>query len=151
MSKLSQVNIMVYGECGMLRTSSHTLATERGRYSRQKVQICDRTCNVCGILEDETHFLIYCSLYKREREVLFSNVLKFNLGFSDMSDENKFVFLLGNTQQVLTWVGKFIYKSIKIRSEELLLTERWPYYHAQGMLLLWHSLRCIYSPVCSYI
>ena len=104
-----------------LRTSSHTLAIERGRYARPKVQICDRTCNVCGILEDETHFLIHCSLYKREREVLFSNVLIIHTGFSDMSDENKFVFLLENTdQQVLTWVGKFIYKSFKIRAEELL-------------------------------
>ena len=38
-----------------------------------------------------------------------------------MTDENKFVFLLENTdQQVLTWVGKFIYKSFKIRAEELL-------------------------------
>ena len=55
-----------------LRTNSHTLAIERGRYSRPKVQICDRTCNVCGIWEDETHFLIHYSLYKREREVLFS-------------------------------------------------------------------------------
>ena len=104
-----------------LRTSSHTLAIELGRYARPKVQICDRTCNVCGILEDEAHFLIRCSLYKREREVLFSNVLKIHPGFSDMSDENKFVFLLENTdQQVLTWVGKFIYKSFKIRAEELL-------------------------------
>ena len=104
-----------------LRISSHTLAIERGRYARPKVQICDRTCNVCGILEDEAHFLIRCSLYKREREVLFSNVLKIHPGFSDMSDENKFVFLLENTdQQVLTWVGKFIYKSFKTRAEELL-------------------------------
>ena len=102
-----------------LRTSSHALAIEHGRYSRPKVQICDRTCNVCGILENETHFLTHCSLYKREWEVLFSNVPKFHPGFSDMYDENKFVFLLGNTeQQALTWVGKFIYKSFKIRDEE---------------------------------
>ena len=67
-----------------LRTSPHTLAIEHGRYSRPKVQICDRTCNVCGILEDETHFLILCSPYKREREVLFSNVLEFHPGFSDV-------------------------------------------------------------------
>ena len=93
-----------------LRTSSHTLAIERGRYTRPKVQICHRTCNVCEILEDETHFLIHCSLYKREREVLFSNVLKIHPGFSDMSDENKFVFLLESTdQQVLTLgVNSFI-------------------------------------------
>ena len=72
-------------------------------------------------VEDETHFLIHCSLYKREREVLFSNVLKFHTGFSYLSEENKFVFLLGNTdQQVLTWVGKFIYELFKVRSEELL-------------------------------
>ena len=53
------------------RTSSHTLAIERGRHSRPKVHISDRTCNICGVLEDETHFLIHCSLYRREREALF--------------------------------------------------------------------------------
>ena len=104
-----------------LRTSSHTLAIERGRYSKPKVQIYDRTCNVCGILEDETHFRIYNSPYKRKREIVFFNVLKIHLRFFDISDENKFVFLLGNTdQQVLTWVSEFIYKSFKIRAEELL-------------------------------
>ena len=98
-----------------LRTSSHTLAIKRGRYARPKVQICDRTCNVCGILEDEIHFLIDCSLYKREREVLFSNVLKKPSWISDMSDENKLVFLLENTdQQGLTWVGKFILNHSKL-------------------------------------
>ena len=107
-----------------LRTSSHTLAIERGRHSRQKVHISDRTCNICGILEDETNFLIHCSLYRREREALFSNILKFHPGFSEMSDENKFVFLLGNTdRQILTWVGKFIYKSFKTRAGELLYSE----------------------------
>ena len=67
-----------------LRTSSHTLAIERGRHSRPKVHISDRTCNICGVLEDETHFLIHCSLYRRERETLFSIILKFHHGFSEM-------------------------------------------------------------------
>ena len=104
-----------------LRTSSHTLAVERGRHSRPKVNISDRTCNIFGVLEDETHFLIHCSLYRRDREVLFSNILKFHPGFSEMSDENKFVFFHGNIdQQILTWVGKFIYISFKTRAGELL-------------------------------
>ena len=34
----------------------------------------------------ETHVLFHCPLHKREWEVLFSNALKFNPGFSDMSD-----------------------------------------------------------------
>ena len=88
-----------------LRTSSHTLAIERGRQShwRPKVHISDQTCNICGALEDETHFLIHCSLYRREREVIFSNILKFHPGFSELSDENKLVFLLWNTdRQILT-------------------------------------------------
>ena len=56
----------------------------------------------------------HCSLYRWEREVLFSNILKFHPGFSEMTDENKFVFLLGNTdREIFTWVGKFTYKSFK--------------------------------------
>ena len=53
-----------------LRTSSHTLAIERG-ISRPKLHINDRTCNICGTVEDEIHFLIHCPLYKHESDATF--------------------------------------------------------------------------------
>ena len=54
-----------------LRTSSHTLAIERGRYTRPKLHINDRTCNICGTVEDEIHFLVHCPLYTRKERHLF--------------------------------------------------------------------------------
>ena len=120
-----------------LRTSSRTLEIERGRHSRPKVLLSDRTCNICGVLEDETHFLIHCSLYRREREVLLSNIVKFHHGFSEMSDENKFVFLLGNTnRQILTWVNSSTNRGLGNcynQSGNLITTPNW------WMLASWYS------------
>ena len=103
-----------------LRTSSHTLAIERGRYARPKLHINDRTCNICGTVEDEIHLLIHCPLYNHERDATFSNITRTHPEFHDLSDENKFIFLLENTdQQIITWTGKLIYKSFQIRAEKM--------------------------------
>ena len=54
-----------------LRTSSHTLEIEVGRYNRPKVDRELRTCKLCksGLVEDERHFLLNCSYFKEEREL----------------------------------------------------------------------------------
>ena len=103
-----------------LRTSSHTLAIEYGRYTRPKTKIEDRKCSSCHILEDERHFLIECNINQAERENLFSKLTHIAPNFIHMTDEEKLIFLMCNKdQQILTWVGKFIYKSFKYRAEYL--------------------------------
>ena len=57
-----------------LRTISHTLAIEYGRYTRPKTKIEDRKCSSCHILEDERHFLIECNINQADRENLFSKL-----------------------------------------------------------------------------
>ena len=58
-----------------LRTSSHTLAIEYGRYTRPKTKLEDRYCLVCPhALEDEKHFLVKCIINKAERDILFSKL-----------------------------------------------------------------------------
>ena len=59
-----------------LRTSSRTLAIERGRYARPKLHINDHPCNICGTMEDEIHFLIHCLLYKHKWGAPFSNITR---------------------------------------------------------------------------
>ena len=77
---------------------------------------------LCGTVEDEIHFLIHCPLYKHERDATFSNITRTHPEFQDLSDENKFIFLLENTdQQIITWTGKLIYKSFQIRAEKMFL------------------------------
>ena len=47
-----------------LRMSSHRLEVEMGRWKRPvKVAYGERKCRVCGVLEDEFHFLIECPIY----------------------------------------------------------------------------------------
>ena len=41
-----------------LRTSSHTLEIERGRYTIPRTPAADRLCCVCKVVEDEEHFLV---------------------------------------------------------------------------------------------
>ena len=104
-----------------LRTSSHILAIEYGRYTRPKTKLENRYCLFCPhILEDEKHFLVECIVNKIERDILFSKVEHLFQTFSYLDKEEKFIFLLNSKdQQVLTWVGKFIYNSFKTRNEKL--------------------------------
>ena len=52
-----------------LRISAHPLAIETGRYSRPKTHECERVCELCksGMVENERHLLISCTLYQHER------------------------------------------------------------------------------------
>ena len=45
-----------------LRTSSHFLEIERGRYVNKNVS--DRLCTMCDSVEDEFHLVMICPLYK---------------------------------------------------------------------------------------
>ena len=51
------------------RLSNHKLEIELGRHKRKPVN--ERLCNMCNVIEDETHFLINCSKHDTERIPLF--------------------------------------------------------------------------------
>ena len=53
-----------------LRTSTHNLAIETGRYARPAVLSCERKCKMCALdeVEDEVHFLIRCASMRRTGE-----------------------------------------------------------------------------------
>jgi hypothetical protein len=55
------------------RISSHNLRIETGRYTRPKVKVDQRVCIYCNSneTEDELHFLIRCSLFSKERDLLY--------------------------------------------------------------------------------
>ena len=57
-----------------LRTSSHVLEIERGRYTVPKTAVYDRLCKTCYQIEDEEHFLINCKIYDSLRRELYSEV-----------------------------------------------------------------------------
>ena len=98
------------------RSSSHVLEIERGRHTKPKTLLEKRTCSLCGILEDEYHFLIICDIYNSEREELFLKITQTGCHFVTLSNNDKFVFMLTvNSCQISTWVGKFIFDAMKKR------------------------------------
>ena len=53
-----------------LRMSSHRLEVEMGRWVRPvRVPYDERKCRVCGLLEDEFHFLLECPVYRNLRNM----------------------------------------------------------------------------------
>ena len=48
--------------------SNHQLMIEKGRYVRPKINREQRFCYCRGEIVDETHFVINCPVYNRERE-----------------------------------------------------------------------------------
>ena len=60
-----------------IRLSSHSFMIERGRWARQKIEVKDRKCTLCDVVEDEYHCLIECPRFCKERKgCLPENLLK---------------------------------------------------------------------------
>ena len=103
-----------------LRSSSHTPAIESGRHSRPKVNVHERLCHVCQCVEDEIHFMLDCQINNDERAHFFTKVTRAYPEFESLSNIEKCDFVLSNQDnQLMTWAGKFIYKSFARRSEIL--------------------------------
>ena len=111
------------GAITRLRASSHILAIERGRYTRPKTPVSERLCDTCRELEDEQHFVMYCTDNNTIRQELFSKITNVDPTFTSLDNEAKFIYLFNNNDaQILTWFGKFLDKSFKIRSERAVIT-----------------------------
>ena len=57
-----------------LRLSSHNLEIERGRHTKPVTPVIERLCIVCGVIDDELHFVTSCKKHTTERERLYSYV-----------------------------------------------------------------------------
>ena len=75
-----------------LRTSSHTLEIERGRYTVPRTLICDRLCINCNDVEDEIYFLVHCKLYEESKNIFHQKVARRNSDFVDFTDHEKYFF-----------------------------------------------------------
>ena len=95
-----------------LRTSSHTLEIELGRYTIPRTPVTDRLCCVCKVMEDEEHFLVSCEQYAEFRDDFFKKVAyRFN-SFTPLSDHEKYIFLMKTDDPyIVAWLGKHIAQS----------------------------------------
>ena len=103
------------------RTSSHNLEVERGRHTNPVTPLERRLCLMCQEIEDEIHFTTCCQMYKTERLDLYTKVRKKFSNFCTLNDSEKFIFLMqSNDAYVITWMAKFVYRSMSKRSDILL-------------------------------
>ena len=95
-----------------LRTSSHDLAIETGRHHKPKINVEDRLCRICNVLEDEFHFVTKCKLFCFNRNQLYDKIRSIYPAFEDLEDNARFIFLMTNNNDAINiWFGKYVYAS----------------------------------------
>lgn len=103
-----------------LRSNSHTLGIERGRYTKPKTPVEQRLCPVCRLVDTEKHFMLQCSINQTERIELFRKIKTSNPEFFNLSIHSQFTSLMSSkNEQILNWIGKFIYRSFIKRDHVL--------------------------------
>jgi hypothetical protein len=101
-----------------LRTSSHKLAIETGRYNN--IPVDQRLCTMCegNEVEDEIHFITQCHKYHQQREVLFEIIERSNKNFASLNNSNKFIWLLSNEEVSLNiQLAKFVTECFDVRQQ----------------------------------
>ena len=77
------------------RCSAHGLKIETGRYTvPTPTPVEEKQCDLCGVLEDEQHFLINCPLLSRQK--LFHHCSGSLPSFVHKSDSDKFIFIMSS-------------------------------------------------------
>ena len=93
--------------------SDHWLHIETGRY--KTIPRPQRLCNICNVLEDEEHFLLYCDKYKDFRISLFNKIKdKFDNQFLSLSPLEKIILLLDPKKELLSDIGAFLQQSLAL-------------------------------------
>ena len=49
-------------------SSSHSFLIERGRWAKNRIEVKDRKCTFCDVVEDEYHCLVECPRFRNERK-----------------------------------------------------------------------------------
>jgi len=96
-----------------LRLRSHNLAIEVGRHSNIPRE--RRLCIYCDSdqVEDEIHFLLFCSFYDELRRPLIPII-------KDDNTHDAFVKLLNSTAPNIGIVAKFVFQAFTKRSNAIL-------------------------------
>ena len=73
------------------------LKIETGRYEKKPIN--ERCCFMCNNeIEDEKHVITLCPLYADLRNILYSEAVKHNDQFYNLSIDEKFIFLFRNEE-----------------------------------------------------
>ena len=105
-----------------LRTGSHHLHIETGRWTRPVTPVDQRTCSVCTPvssgpgsqthIDDEYHFLMSCPKFKNVREIAFQDVSLVSPEFANLSEKQQFCALLCPTQPKIAKITNQLVKQM---------------------------------------
>ena len=74
-------------------------------------------------MEDEQHFIMECARHEIDRNVLFNKVSANYPDFNNKNVNDKFVFLLNNTDaNIQNLVAKYVYEAFKTKAQVALLS-----------------------------
>ena len=111
-SYLDSINIEKFRiSLSKLRLSSHRLEVEVGRWVKPRaIALNNRKCKLCGVLEDEFHFVLECTLYIELRKTYISKY------FWRRPNMYKFIELLQTDSKIKTKrLSMYIEKAFRIR------------------------------------
>ena len=101
-----------------LRLGAHRLQIEVDRYTtKNRIPPECRLCQICnsGVCEDEFHFIMKCTKYDLQRNMLFDHITDKYPFFISLSDETKFIWLMANAdEKVIEPFVSFVYSSFLI-------------------------------------
>jgi len=101
-----------------LRTSSHKLHVETGRYNGRN--LTDRTCEICGSndIEDEEHFLTVCKAFGNDREQLYVHAKANCKNFTNLSNEHKMIWLMtAEDSDIVHALASYTRRCLQLRLE----------------------------------
>ena len=118
--------ILLIAKFTRLRTSSHKLAVETGRFNKTPVE--NRVCAFCyvGSVEDEFHLMMSCSVYENFRSTLKEYLSSFS-DILSISDEQLFPILMScnnGDYEFTKVVCKFVNASFEKRSHHLMCVDQ---------------------------
>ena len=106
-------NVSIRTSATKFRLSNHKLMIEVGRHQG----IEDRNKRVCpfcpDLVEDESHFLLYCPVYRYQRQMFIDPITKHSFNFSNLPVNKKVEFLMCSMDQNICL---FIANSMEIRA-----------------------------------
>lgn len=105
-----------------LRTSSHKLEIETGRWN--KIPRNQRICKNCILnkIEDENHLLFECQMYATERNEFYNTInskLKIDLSYSETHEWRTQEIFYSENLGVLNALGKFIKNALQKRESTI--------------------------------
>jgi hypothetical protein len=101
-----------------LRSGNHNLRIETGRHCLPKIPENLRICQNCEPkdIENETHFLLECTLNKLKREKLYNDIILKYPCYSNLNKKNKILFLFNNIDPfICKKLAHFIYEAFQTR------------------------------------